>query len=282
MNGLAGWQVFQLPSGTFGTALWSTLALSSLVWCASLWRRDASLVDRFWAVFIALNALVYAGALGWLEGSSPARRATVLVLVALWAVRLGLHISRRNWGHGEDRRYQAVRARNQPGFALKSLFLIFWLQAVLAWVLTLPLASALSGPAPWGLLDGLGTLVALLGWALEALADAQLNAFRAVPANRGEVLDQGLWRYSRHPNYFGEACFWWGIWLFAPGAWGVGALWTALVPVLMTLLLLKVSGVHLLEQDIGERRPAYRDYIERTPAFVPGWRPSGKSTASSP
>ena len=90
MNGLAGWQVFQLPSGTFGTALWSTLALSSLVWCASLWRRDASLVDRFWAVFIALNALVYAGALGWLEGSSPARRATVLVLVALLLAQLGM------------------------------------------------------------------------------------------------------------------------------------------------------------------------------------------------
>ena len=115
----------------------------------------------------------------------------------------------------------------------------------------------------------LGAVLAIFGIGFESLADAQLARFRATLGNAGTVLDRGLWRYSRHPNYFGECCVWWGFYLLAADA---GAWWTIFSPLLMSLLLLRVSGVTLLEKDIGERRPAYHDYIARTNAFFPGPR----------
>jgi steroid 5-alpha reductase family enzyme len=189
--------------------------------------------------------------------------------VTLWALRLSAHLTARNWGQPEDRRYQALRATYAPGFAWKSLIIVFGLQALLAWVISLPLAAAIHSPRSLTLLDGAGASVVLLGLGLEALADRELARFKADPANHGQVLDRGLWRYSRHPNYFGEACVWWGFWLIALAA---GAWWSVFAPLLMTFLLLRVSGVVLLERDIAERRPAYRDYVARTSAFVP-WFP---------
>jgi steroid 5-alpha reductase family enzyme len=215
---------------------------------------------------IAGPALVYAAQ----AGGSGARTIAMLVLVLAWGVRLCAYITARNWGHGEDRRYQEIRARNQPNFALKSLVLIFALQAVLAWIIAMPTLAVLVGDRPLGVLDALGIAVALTGWLFEAIGDAQMAAFKSSPANKGRVMDRGLWRFTRHPNYFGEACFWWGIWLLALAAGGVAATWTVVSPLLITTLLLKVSGVALLEKDIGERRPAYRDYIARTNAFIPG------------
>ena len=247
-----------------GLALCAGLAL--LTWIASVVRRDASLVDRTWSLMIAGPALVYAAQSGW---SGP-RAIALVVLVLAWGVRLCAYITSRNWGHGEDRRYQAIRARNQPNFALKSLVLIFALQAVLAWIVAMPTLAAVLGDRPFGAADLAGLLVALTGYLFEAIGDAQMASFKADPANKGQVMDRGLWRYTRHPNYFGEACFWWGIWLLALAAGGVSAIWTVVSPLLITILLLKVSGVALLEKDIGERRPAYRDYIERTNAFIPG------------
>ena len=258
-----------LPIALAGLALIAVLAL--LTWIASLVQRDASLVDRMWSLMIAGPTIVYALQTSW---TGPRAIAT-LALVAAWGARLAAYITWRNWGHGEDRRYQEIRARNQPNFAVKSLFLIFALQMVLAWIVSSAPLAALTGDGAFGVLDVVGIAVALAGFLFEAIGDAQMAAFKADPANRGQVMDRGLWRTTRHPNYFGETCFWWGIWLLAIAAGGAAAIWTVLSPALMTVLLLKVSGVALLEKDIGERRPAYRDYVARTNAFIPGPRRKG-------
>ena len=261
-----------LPIALGGLALIAVLAL--LAWIASLVRRDASLVDRLWSLMIAGPTIVYALQTSW----TSVRAISVLALVLAWGVRLCAYITWRNWGHGEDRRYQQIRARNQPNFALKSLVLIFALQMLLAWIVSAPTLAALAGDHGFGALDVAGIVVALVGFLFEAIGDAQMAAFKADPANGGQVMDRGLWRHTRHPNYFGEACFWWGIWLIALAAGGAAAIWTVLSPLLMTVLLLKVSGVALLEKDIGARRPAYRDYIARTNAFIPG--PPRKKSSS--
>ena len=242
--------------------------LAVLTWLASLWRRDASLVDRTWSILIAGAAAVY-----WALLPEPGTRGGwMLALAAVWAARLCVYITRRNWGHGEDRRYQEIRARNEPHFAFKSLYLVFGLQSLLAWVVATPFLAAMAGGRPVGALDVAGAALAAFGIAFEAVGDAQMARFKADPAHRGQVMDRGLWRTTRHPNYFGEVCVWWGLWLMALGAAGWAGAWSVASPVLMTVLLLKVSGVALLERDIGERRPAYRDYIARTNAFFPGPR----------
>lgn len=249
-----------------GIGLLITVALAVPTWLPSLPLRDVSIVDRVWSALIALPAAWYAWALG-----ADARMSVMLLLIALWAVRLAVHVTMRNWGHGEDRRYQEIRARNQPGFALKSLWLVFLLQAVLAWMVGLPVLAAAGGGA-WTAWDTLGAVIAAAGLVTETVADAQLARFRRQPGSHGHVMDRGLWRYSRHPNYFGETCVWWGIGLMGLAGGGWAHAWCLASPLLMTVLLLRVSGVALLEKDIGERRPAYRDYIARTSAFIP-WPP---------
>jgi steroid 5-alpha reductase family enzyme len=246
-------------------ALAAVVALAVAGWGFSAAKRDAGIVDSLWPLFFLLGAAVYTAGL-----DTVGPRATLLLaMVAIWALRLSAHITWRNLGEPEDRRYQAIRARNQPGFAWKSLYLVFGLQGLLAWAISAPLYAGIGGAAPLGALDYAGAALWALGFAFEAVADAQLARFRSDPANRGKVLDRGLWRYTRHPNYFGEALLWWGWFLVATAA---GGWWTVFAPLLMTLLLLKVSGVALLEKDIGERRPDYRDYVARTNAFIPGPR----------
>jgi steroid 5-alpha reductase family enzyme len=241
--------------------------LAFATWLASLVRRDASLADRIWPLMIAGAGAVYV----LLQPQMGTRATAMLLIAALWALRLAIYISARNWGHGEDRRYQAMRERNDPGFSGKSLYLVFGLQAVLAWIVSAPLyVGAHSSSSPLGALDYAGLALALFGTVYEAVADAQMARFRADPARRGQVMDSGLWRHTRHPNYFGEACVWWGLGLAAVSGAGWGGAWALVSPVLMTVLLLRVSGVRLLEQDMAERRPAYRAYMERTNAFVPG------------
>jgi steroid 5-alpha reductase family enzyme len=238
---------------SWAAALPAVLAVALVAWAVSTARRNAGLVDIFWSLFFLAAAAVYA------EGFSLA-----LVLVAAWALRLAGYLAWRNWNAPEDRRYVEIRRRNEPSFALKSLYLVFGLQALLAWLVSAPLVFALRG-------DGslFGIALAAFGLAFEALADWQLARFKADPANEGRVMDRGLWRYTRHPNYFGECVVWWGFWLMAAGA---GGAWTLFAPLLMTFLLLRVSGVRLLEKDIGERRPAYAEYVRRTNAFIPGPR----------
>lgn len=233
-----------------------------LVWLLSLARRDVSIVDSLWPAMFVFAALTYYLSL---PQTGP-RAALVLLLIAIASLRLFAHITWRNWGEDEDRRYQKIRANNEPNFALKSLYIVFVLQAVIAWVVSLPLLAAIAGQAPLSPLDYLGIALWGLGFVFEAGGDYQLARFKADPENRGKVMDRGLWRYSRHPNYFGNACIWWGFGFIATAA---GAWWALVSPLLMTFLLLKVSGVSLLEQDIGERRPGYADYVERTSAFIP-------------
>ena len=247
-----------------GLALIATLGV--LTWVASVVRRDVSLVDRTWSIFITGAAAMYFVLLP----APGARGAWMLALAAAWAVRLSAYITARNWGHGEDRRYQEIRARTPPNFAFKSLYLVFALQAVLAWTVSAPFFAGMAGVRPFGALDATGLALAAFGIVFEAVGDAQMSRFKADAANRGQVMDRGLWRYTRHPNYFGETCVWWGFWLAALGGAGWAGAWSVVSPVLMTVLLLKVSGVSLLEKDMSERRPAYREYIARTNAFIPG------------
>ncbi|MDZ7804526.1 DUF1295 domain-containing protein [Thiohalophilus sp.] len=247
------------------------LTLGVLTWLLSLCLRDVSIVDSIWSLMLLAAAVVYAFAVpletrGWL----------VLILVSLWALRLSLYLTWRNWGEPEDRRYQSIRAKYSPHFGLKSLFIIFIFQMLLASIAALPLLPAMVQPSPLSLFDALGVLLWLIGMSFETLGDWQLARFKADPANQGKVMQSGLWRYTRHPNYFGEWCIWWGFFLLAVSS---GGWWTIVSPLLMTFLLLRFSGVTLLEQDIGERRPAYREYIRQTNAFFPGPRKTGAASS---
>lgn len=233
-----------------------------LVWAVSLRLRNVSIVDSAWSLLFALAAFTYASSVG----GSP-RVVLVLALVSVWALRLSVYITWRNWGHAEDARYQEIRARNQPNFGFKSLYLVFLLQALLAWIISLPLLGSILSSAPLNVFDVAGGVLWVTGMIFEAGGDWQLARFKANPANKGAVMDRGLWRYTRHPNYFGDFCVWWGFYLIAVGC---GAWWSVPGPLLMSLLLMRVSGVSLLEKDIGKRRPKYADYIRRTNAFFPG------------
>jgi len=235
-----------------------------VVWALSLPLKDASIADVFWGPGFAFVAIVAA------SFSPPSSRGTLLVVLAsVWGLRLALHIGTR-WRKKkeEDRRYQAMRANWGDRFPVVSLFTVFLLQGALLWVVSLPLqaGAALGAGRPLGLLDAAGVLVFTVGLAFEAVGDAQLSRFLADPASRGRVMETGLWRYTRHPNYFGDALVWWGIGLVgaATGAW-----WCLAGPALMTFLLVRVSGVSLLEKDIAGRRPGYAAYIRRTSPFLP-------------
>jgi steroid 5-alpha reductase family enzyme len=259
------------------SALIVTCILIVPVWILSILKRDVSIVDSTWSLMLLAMALTYTSP-AWLNGELGPRAALLLLLVSAWALRLSIYITWRNHGKGEDRRYQAIRRNHEPGFALKSLYLVFGLQGLLAWIISLPLLAAAAGNQQLGLLDVVATLVWLIGFSFETVADAQLAAFRANPQNRNKVLDTGLWRYSRHPNYFGECTLWWGFYLLALAA---GGWWSFPAPLLMTFLLLRVSGVTLLERDISDRRAAYSDYAKHTNAFIPGPRKTTAVTADS-
>jgi steroid 5-alpha reductase family enzyme len=249
----------------FATALGLCAAAMFALWLVSLALRDVSIVDVFWGPGFALIA----GAAWWLGvGGDSERRALATGLVALWGIRLGAYLAWRNTGRGEDPRYQAMRRHWGDRFPLASLGTVFGLQCLLMWFVSLPVQAVhVSSGGPLGALDSAGTALALVGLFFETAGDLQLARFRTDPANRGRVMDQGLWRYTRHPNYFGDCCVWWGLYLIA-AATPIGV-WTLLSPAAMTFLLVRVSGVALLERSIGRRRPDYADYVARTSAFFP-------------
>lgn len=240
-------------------------AFGLLGWFVSLMRNNVTHVDSMWSLFFVIAALTCY----YLTKESNLRGQVVLVLVSIWALRLFVYLTWRNWGPHEDHRYVQIRQNNEPHFWLKSIYIIFGLQAVLAWLISMSLFGAINSGSLINLLDYLGIFLVILGFFWETIGDLQLTRFKSNPSNKGKVLNTGLWRYSRHPNYFGEFCIWWGLYLISMAA---GAWWTLISPILMTVLLLKVSGVSLLESTIIERRPLYADYIKNTNAFLP-WRP---------
>ena len=250
---------------TFSPPIWALIfAVSTalVLWLVSLRLRDASIVDIFWGLGIAgVVDLVI-----WLGQSGGQRTSAVLFLVNLWGARLAAHIWSRH--KGEDRRYAAMRQRFGGNWWWISLFQVFLLQAILIWFVPAALVAAvLFGRHPMAWLDYLGIGVAAFGLVFEAIADFQLSAFRADPANRNKVMEKGLWAFSRHPNYFGEAAMWWGY--FAIGFSASHMWWLILSPILVTFLLLQVSGVVLTEDGIEQRRPGYAQYKRQVSAFIP-------------
>jgi steroid 5-alpha reductase family enzyme len=248
-------QTWLAAAGLIGLAV-------TLLWLISLRLRDASIIDVFWGTgFILLNGLYFFLA----PGGTPARKWVAALLVTAWGARLSLHIFLRNRWRGEDFRYANWRAQYGARWAWRSYLQVFLLQGALIWFISLPLLAANSLPAPPSLLDTLGVLIWGIGFYFEAAGDAQLARFRADPANRGRLFTGGVWRFTRHPNYFGDAAQWWGFWLLAAGA---GGWWTLFSPALMTWLLLRVSGVAMLERTMQDK-PGYAAYTRRTSAFVP-------------
>jgi len=257
----------EIPTAFLLTLPWA-MFVATLLWLASLVVRDASIIDRFWGLGFVAVAFSYVPRVGLPD----TRGRLLLLLVTLWGVRLSAHIIWRNWGRGEDRRYKAMRETWGRRFPIVSLFNVFHLQAVLLWLISAPLfvATQSQAPAPLVWSDAWGAALVLIGLYFETVADYQLAAFKADPRNEGKVLHSGLWRYSRHPNYFGDFLVWWGFFALAQGR--PNSMWAIVSPLIMSFLLLKVSGVTLLERDLQRSKPDYRHYTDKTNAFFP-WFP---------
>ncbi len=234
------------------------------VWAISVVVKNAGIVDVFWGLGFVLVAWVV-----WsFDGGHGVRAALLVAMATVWGLRLSIYLGIRNVGKEEDFRYQAMRQRGGPRFWLKSLFRVFALQAVVMWIVSLPLQLGIRQTNPgWEALWFIGAAVFLVGLAFEAVADWQLARFKADPDNSGKVLDKGLWRYSRHPNYFGDATAWWGIGLVAAST-PIGTI-GLIGPALITWSLLRVSGVPMLEHSLHKNRPGYRDYVKKTSPFIP-------------
>ena len=231
-------------------------------WIVSLRLRDVSIVDVCWGVAFVLVAVVCLA----LGDGDESRQVLMTVLIAIWGVRLAGYIGRRKLRNpGEDPRYGAWRERFGSRFPLVSLFYVFLFQGFLVMVVSLPIMGAANYGHGLGALDWIGAALWLFGLSFESVGDAQLARFKADPANKGKVMDRGLWRYTRHPNYFGELLVWYGIYLVALSA---GAWWALPSPLVMTLLLTRVSGKDHLERSM-KQRPGYSEYVERTSGFVP-------------
>jgi steroid 5-alpha reductase family enzyme len=241
------------------------VALMVAAWVVSVVIKDASIVDIIWGAGFVLVAWV-----AFLTGDgSDARGWLIALLASAWGIRLSAYLFVRNHGKGEDYRYQAMRRRWGPRFPVISLFTVFALQGVLMFAISMPLQVAQLSGMPDGLrwVDYAGGAVFAVGLAFEAVGDFQLARFKADPANAGRVMDRGLWRYTRHPNYFGDAVVWWGLFLVAAAR--PANLLVAFSPIIMTVLLTRVSGVPLLEKSLAKRREGYAEYVARTSSFIP-------------
>ena len=244
----------------------------TLLWIYSVRLANASIVDSFWGAGFVLQTWVY---FVLTPGDFSLRKLILCMLVTIWGLRLSLHIYRRNHGKPEDFRYQEFRRRYGAKYWWFSFFQVFLLQGVLMFIIGAPLLLAQISPTPntLTLLDVIGVVVWIVGFYFESVGDAQLAHFKSNPGNKGKLLNTGLWAYTRHPNYFGDAAQWWGYYLIALGA---GGWWTIFSPILMTLMLVKVSGVGLLEKTLAKTKPGYQDYMQTTSAFVP-WLPRRKT-----
>ncbi|MAT07015.1 MAG: hypothetical protein CL424_18430 [Acidimicrobiaceae bacterium] len=233
-------------------------------WLLSLPLRNASIVDITWG----LGFVVVAWSVRLQGDTNTGRQWLLVALTTIWGLRLAGYLFWRNHGEPEDYRYRAMRKRWGDRFPIISLLTVFTLQGVLMWIVSLPVQLGQVSDTPdVGVLAYVGVALWVVGITFETVGDAQLARFKSDPANEGRVLDTGLWRYTRHPNYFGDCCVWWGIALVAAES-GTGA-WGIIGAVVMTVLLLRVSGVALLEKSLRKRKPDYQAYVERTSAFVP-------------
>ncbi len=256
--------VFAAPGSVTGYAAIAVAALMLALWLVSIPLRDVSIVDPAWGPAFVLVSLVAAVAGDGCVG----RKWLLLAMTAVWGIRLGAHLlGRKLHDPGEDRRYAAMRERRGERFVLWSLLWVFGVQGLLVLIVSLPIQVAADRGGVLGAAVIPGVAVFLIGVTFEAIGDEQLRRFKARPESRGQVMDRGLWRYTRHPNYFGDFCVWWGVWLVALTAGGTW--WTLIGPVVMSVLLIRVSGAGLLEKDIGTRRPGYADYVKRTSGFFP-------------
>ncbi|MCU0486701.1 MAG: DUF1295 domain-containing protein [Anaerolineales bacterium] len=249
------------------------LGFMSLLWLASLALKDSSIVDIFWGT----GFVIVTWAAFWLTPDGlAARKWLISILVTIWGLRLSLHILLRNLGKGEDFRYQVWRKEAGAAWWWLSFFRVYLLQGVVMWIVAAPLVAAQVSAVPGRLiwLDILAIPIWVIGFFFEAVGDWQLTRFKKDPANKGKVLSSGVWRYTRHPNYFGDATQWWAYYLIAVAA---GGWWTIFSPILMTTLLWRVSGATLLEKTLKEERPGYKEYIESTSEFIP-WFPKKKQS----
>jgi steroid 5-alpha reductase family enzyme len=252
----------------YGVAALVILGIMTAIWIVSLILRDSSIVDISWGTGFVVSTWVY---FALTPDGFPARKWLISTLVTVWGLRLSLYILWRNWGKGEDFRYRKWREEAGEKWWWQSYFKVFVLQGVLMWIISIPLLAAQIGVTPDRLtiLDLAAIPIWAVGFFFEAVGDWQLARFKADPANKGKVLDTGVWRYTRHPNYFGDATQWWAYFLVAAAG---GGFWTIFSPILMTTFLLRVSGVTLLEKTLTTTKPQYKEYIETTSAFIP-WFP---------
>lgn len=254
--------------GLIFTNLAILLMLLTLLWAVSVRITNASIVDIAWGPACALpGILTYMRT----DGSSPSD-IILAVLVSLWAARLALYLGRRNIGHGEDYRYARMRERqgSDKAMAKWSLYRVFWLQGIIAWVVSLPVQLGQFGVEAIGIIGYLGISVFVIGIIFEAIGDAQLIAFKAKPENKGKLMTTGLWSVTRHPNYFGDAAVWTGLALIATESPFGG--WSLLSPLVMTFFLYAVSGKALTERHMHAKYPEYGDYVQRVSGFLP-WFP---------
>jgi steroid 5-alpha reductase family enzyme len=235
-----------------------------LLWLLSLWLQDASIVDIFWGLGFVMVALVTFA----VTDRGP-RAVALSALTTLWGLRLAAYLAWRNHGKGEDPRYAAMRAHRGESFWWFSFVSVFSLQGAVMWLISLPIQVGQIDESPLGVLSFAGLVFWTIGFLFESIGDYQLARFKSDPVNDGKVMDRGLWRYTRHPNYFGNAMIWWGLFLVAVST---STIWLVVSPLLMTFLLLKVSGVALLKRSLKSRSPQYCDYVDRTSPFVP-WAP---------
>ena len=242
--------------------------LVTCLWSISVIKKNASIIDPFWSITITVG-----GVASVTRYSLTPAKLLFLALVLTWALRLWGYLFRRGWGEEEDPRYQAFRKNyGADRYWWFSYFQVFLLQGVLAFVVSLPIQfvvrSTSSTNPTW--VDYLGAAVFLIGFIWEAVGDYQLEVFKKNPDNRGKLLDTGLWGLSRHPNYFGEALLWWGLWICVIDE--PSGLYAVVSPLLVNFLLVKVSGVSMLEARLVETKPGFKEYMERTPAFIPRLR----------
>ena len=248
------------------TNLLIVFSLMTLVWLLSLALKNAGIVDIFWSIgFILISAFSYLR----LENATW-QQSLLFTLVLIWGLRLSLHIFIRGLGKGEDRRYAAWREEHGKNFWWVSAFLVFSLQGIIMWLVSAPLQVSFYFPSvnDFNLFAIAGLLLWFFGFIYETTADLHLFLFKRKKENEGKLLKTGLWKYTRHPNYFGEALVWWGFFLIAANQ--QFGLWTLFAPVLMTFLLMKISGVAMLDRFMKKSNPKYIDYIKSTNAFFPG------------